>query len=625
MRWLVWREARSVAVCRLAGTLVLPLVLVLALAAPSPARGAPSQGWSGFIHTQTDEVGADLFQDWEQHETLRLRFLGGDEPIVGLGGYSRRITTHLGTCDLVYRLIAASGGTTDVTAPPTGFLQGNSGEYTIAQGGINVPGTESNSGCGLPPEEREVNVGFSFHAAVVQPNPVAEEGWTRLAGSAVVELAPGTGIFTTYTWSLTRLPDNDHDGIPDDEDPDDDQDGVPDSEDAFPFDPSESVDTDGDGTGNNADSDDDGDGFSDEEEIAAGTDPLDPDSHPGPPPGSPACSDGLDNDGDGLTDFPSDPGCSDTADNDETNGPPFDPVVTYAPEVRLHPRERWFPLSPSQFVAGSDLWWAHDAGCRDSLVRRAEVLSQELLGSGFYRAAETTNTGRPRCVQFGRNYLSNELTRPTDGDDRKANSRNEGFYLDLRNRYRRGVIPASLNYPNAPSLSYSYLPAVPGELGYVTYWFMYGFNNPVLSRIRGVPTNFVDLHEGEWEGITVVLGAGNQAIGVHYRTHNCSSHYTWTEMASQGYLANGLHPVVYSALGSHASYPTLGDRAIVCSVPGVNDQTRDGGAIWRTWLGTLENVRSQPWYGFGGAWGEVGTRISTGPIAPPWKAQGPPE
>jgi hypothetical protein len=45
-------------------------------------------------------------------------------------------------------------------------------------------------------------------------------------------------------------------------------------DDAFPFDPSESVDTDGDNIGNNADLDDDGYGFSDFVEINNGSDPL---------------------------------------------------------------------------------------------------------------------------------------------------------------------------------------------------------------------------------------------------------------------------------------------------------------------------------------------------------------
>jgi uncharacterized delta-60 repeat protein len=55
-------------------------------------------------------------------------------------------------------------------------------------------------------------------------------------------------------------------------DSDDDNDGVPDTQDAFPFDPTESVDTDGDGIGNNADPDDDNDGVPDVDDPF----PLDP-------------------------------------------------------------------------------------------------------------------------------------------------------------------------------------------------------------------------------------------------------------------------------------------------------------------------------------------------------------
>ena len=48
---------------------------------------------------------------------------------------------------------------------------------------------------------------------------------------------------------------------------DSDEDGTIDVEDAFPFDPSETIDTDGDGTGDNSDGDDDGDGVSDEQDA----------------------------------------------------------------------------------------------------------------------------------------------------------------------------------------------------------------------------------------------------------------------------------------------------------------------------------------------------------------------
>lgn len=49
--------------------------------------------------------------------------------------------------------------------------------------------------------------------------------------------------------------------------------------------------------------------------------PLPPPPPPPPPP-DPQCSDGIDNDGDGETDYPADDGCTDAQDDDETDPPP---------------------------------------------------------------------------------------------------------------------------------------------------------------------------------------------------------------------------------------------------------------------------------------------------------------
>jgi len=74
--------------------------------------------------------------------------------------------------------------------------------------------------------------------------------------------------------------DNDNDGILNVHDNDKDGDGIIDSNDDFPLSFLESIDTDNDGIGNNTDMDDDGDGISDDDEIYAGSDPLDASSIP---------------------------------------------------------------------------------------------------------------------------------------------------------------------------------------------------------------------------------------------------------------------------------------------------------------------------------------------------------
>jgi len=57
-------------------------------------------------------------------------------------------------------------------------------------------------------------------------------------------------------------------------DPDNDNDGTLNTADAFPYDPTETLDSDNDGIGNNADPDDDNDGLTDVQEAGLGTNPL---------------------------------------------------------------------------------------------------------------------------------------------------------------------------------------------------------------------------------------------------------------------------------------------------------------------------------------------------------------
>lgn len=79
--------------------------------------------------------------------------------------------------------------------------------------------------------------------------------------------ADGDGIPDSNDPSLL---DTDNDGVPNAIDDDIDGDGIPNAIDPWPF------DTDNDGIRNSVDEDDDGDGVLDVDELAAGTDPLDP-------------------------------------------------------------------------------------------------------------------------------------------------------------------------------------------------------------------------------------------------------------------------------------------------------------------------------------------------------------
>ncbi len=125
------------------------------------------------------------------------------------------------------------------------------------------------------------------------------------------------------------------------------------------------------------------------------------------------------------------------------------------------------------------------------------------------------------------------------------------------------------------------------------------------------------LHEGDWERITVYLDEKDPeraapAAVLFYR-HSTNTPKTWAGVEKAG----GSHPVVYSAIGSHASLPTP-DFGFI-------DVGDSKGPRWRTWK-ELAPVVEQPWYGFGGAWGRIGrVRESTGPLGPGahWKGPAP--
>ncbi|MEV5499264.1 hypothetical protein AB0M50_28050 [Nonomuraea fuscirosea] len=79
---------------------------------------------------------------------------------------------------------------------------------------------------------------------------------------------------------------------------------------------------------------------------------------------------------------------------------------------------------------------------------------------------------------------------------------------------------------------------------YVTYWFFYAHND--------APTALFD-HEGDWERISVKLDKANRATAVAYHQYKGYCTRSWQEAGKH----EG-HPLAYSALGTHATYPWLG-------------------------------------------------------------------
>jgi hypothetical protein len=372
--------------------------------------------------------------------------------------------------------------------------------------------------------------------------------------------------------------DTDHDGTPDYKDLDSDGDDIADSVEG-------GGDTDGDGTPDFRDLDSDNDGTADSVEGTG------------------------DFDGDGTPNF-QDP----ERDAEETEGtcahPEQNPVFCYAPVVRLHPDEFTFPMDIAEFVTHSRLMWNRDHGCDDEMV--AENIDPQRIGNSAANPYTAQEAGWPGCDPSGHQFPANELTAPgVDGKDHGLD-KEEGFYLDLDDDQRLGAVPAQRHGQVKAAASYSFS----ADRRHITYWFMYGFN-------QGAPGTgtYVDHHEGEWERITVDLDGQRLATHVRYWQHTCTTPET---VPYQAVEKAGTHPVVYSALGSHASFPDILEvpREGLCPLDGAlagplagqgwGDKTAAGGAEWKTWATDLRDAAHESWYGFGGAWGEVGSHVNSG-------------
>ena len=253
-----------------------------------------------------------------------------------------------------------------------------------------------------------------------------------------------------------------------------------------------------------------------------------------------------------------------TATRNESN-----PIVRYAPLVYLHPEEKLLPASATFFINNSELKWRHDSGCPSCRIEKKGQVNAAKLGSGGYKH-KTKSSPASFCRHTGHSYTSRQKTAPGRGI-----VSGEGFYLELDDSKRSGQgITSPVYYDFAPQR-------------YIIYWFFYCFNK-----------KSVDEHEGDWENITVRLNGKDELTDVAYNSHGAPTPYEKDEID----YYQGTHPIVYSANGSHASYPKAG--TFPTKVEQIKDSTKKG-KMWRTWAHLL-NVRKMPWYGFGGSWGHIG-------------------
>ena len=166
------------------------------------------------------------------------------------------------------------------------------------------------------------------------------------------------------------------------------------------------------------------------------------------------------------------------------------------------------------------------------------------------------------------------------------------------------------------------------------YWVWYPWDvySPTVP-----PGELWQVHEGDWEAVSVIVDTRGKPLVVGYSEHGAGVRRDWAKAPKRG-----THPLVYVALGSHATYPTRGTQpfdsrvvdAIFVSVIRQNGQEpvdhTGKGRVVRPGLVRV-TATTPAWMAFAGGWGEDGylrtpggapqSYSGTGPKGPAYHAQ----
>jgi len=246
-------------------------------------------------------------------------------------------------------------------------------------------------------------------------------------------------------------------------------------------------------------------------------------------------------------------------------------ALRYAPRVWLATEEAFPPMSADAYIRQSALRYQHEH-CRDR-EPVAEHPDPGLLGTPSYRHRRD---GEPDVVP-GVHTSPVTACASHSGAEISPDAEGNGFYLDA---------PETVGPDDEPPVYWEHHRSDDGRHAYV-YWFFYGRN-----ELKPLGTPVGNRHEGDWERVAVQLD-GDQPVAVTFFGHGgdpCSMPWAEVDPVDD-------HPVVYAALGSHASYPSKGWHV----TPPTFDYTSQG-VQWKT-EEHARPVAEEPWYGYRGRWG----------------------
>jgi hypothetical protein len=305
------------------------------------------------------------------------------------------------------------------------------------------------------------------------------------------------------------------------------------------------------------------------------------------------------------------------------------PAYLYAPTVYLAQGEKYKPYSAKEFIGHSALVLDKPDAPTTGKEKTPKQLSVSCINQ---TVATNLADGANKLFHEPEEIWSAELI---GGSKEELACHKTGQTTDVPRKVSASstalvISPSSSILTGAPDSALRHVPvyATYSPDHFVSFWFFYADN--VFDRTFDPPgpgsVRVVELHQGDWEHIVVDLKHSPASLGqtaptgVDYYQHECPAEHHGAHLGPTEELVadggkfevdDGTHPVVYSALGGHASYTTAGNHRLpACAFDvglstaifsGIGDKTSKG-AEWPTYE-SVDDAEHQPWWGFRGNWG----------------------
>lgn len=276
--------------------------------------------------------------------------------------------------------------------------------------------------------------------------------------------------------------------------------------------------------------------------------------------------------------------------------------------LALHPKDKWFPMTPTDFITLSRFRRHNEGSSDDGYNKNTKgFVNGNSHGAEYYNIlVNTINTYH----LTGSDALYN--LRPRD----KNSIGNNEVFLQPDDNLNGNLNPDG----TVPVFTYSsfYTDVNSGVKGERReFWVFYGYD-----EAGALGASFS--HQGDWERIILDIVDGS-IQGAWLSQHKDLIYYPAGQLEIS--KSNEIQTLkVYSAIGSHAHYNKVGEypRYDILGKVIAKDYAKDGGYQWNITKNVLP-LEQQEWKDYAGAWGEIGTGLqpwgdaTSGPLGPWYK------